>query len=46
MKPEERKKLWENMQEPKMDWETFKRMLPAFNNDIVKLRAKWLKKQK
>jgi hypothetical protein len=39
----ERMQSWENLNEPKPDWETFKRMLSTFS-DVNKLHKAWLKK--
>ena len=44
MKPEDRKKAWQNLPLPKPDWETFKRMLPVFNFDTLEVQRRWIKK--
>ena len=44
MSPTERGKAWMQMRHPKPDWETFKRMLPVFDNNPKIVLAKWLKK--
>ena len=44
MKPEDRKKAWQNLPLPKPDWETFKRMLPVFNFDTLEVHRRWIKK--
>ena len=44
MKPEDRKKEWQNLPFPKPDWETFKRMLPLFNFDTLEVHRKWIAK--
>ena len=36
-----RMKAWEALQEPKMSWETFKRMLPVFDGDADKALQEW-----
>mgnify|MGYP003136417032 CR=1 FL=1 len=41
----ERSKAWKDLPEPKMSWETFKRMLPVFDNDPEKARQAWVKRQ-
>ena len=38
-----RKKQWEALESPKPSWESFKRMMPMFNNDAVVVRKLWLK---
>ena len=45
MKPEERKKSWDDLPEPKPDWETFKRMLPVFNFNALAVHRSWTAKQ-
>ena len=45
MKPEERKKSWEELPEPKPDWETFKRMLPVFNFNALEVHRAWTAKE-
>ena len=42
----ERSKAWKKLPEPKPSWETFKRMLPVFNNDPEKARQAWIMKAK
>ena len=37
----DRMKAWEALQEPKMSWETFKRMLPVFDGDADKALQEW-----
>lgn len=44
MTPKERMESWENLGEPKPDWETFKRMLPSCNNNPLVVRTLWIKK--
>ena len=44
MKPEDRKKEWQNLPFPKPDWETFKRMLPVFDFDALEVHRKWINK--
>tara|TARA_A100001515_G_scaffold107957_1_gene88795 strand:- start:2020 stop:2178 length:159 start_codon:yes stop_codon:yes gene_type:complete len=44
MKPEDRKKSWQELPLPKPDWETFKRMLPVFNFDALEVHRKWIEK--
>ena len=44
MTANERIKAWENLGEPKPDWETFKRMMGQFNNNSLVVRTLWLKK--
>ena len=39
-------KLWTDLDLPKPNWETFKRMMPVFNNDALLVRKIWLKKNK
>ena len=36
-----RMKVWEALKEPKMTWETFKRMLPVFDGDANKALQEW-----
>ena len=36
-----RMKVWEALKEPKMTWETFKRMLPVFDGDADKALLHW-----
>tara|TARA_R100000149_G_scaffold60092_1_gene29164 strand:+ start:479 stop:655 length:177 start_codon:yes stop_codon:yes gene_type:complete len=43
MAPTERKSAWASMPSPKPEWETFKRMLPACNNNPEVVQARWLK---
>ena len=38
---DDRMKVWKDLQEPKMSWETFKRMLPVFDGDANKALEKW-----
>lgn len=44
MTAKERKESWENLNFPKPDWETFKRMLPNCQNCPLVVRTLWLKK--
>ena len=44
MTTRERMKAWENLGEPKPDWETFKRMMSQFKNKPLVVRTLWLKK--
>ena len=44
MTPKERMESWENLGEPKPDWETFKRMLLSCNNNPLVVRTLWIKK--
>ena len=37
----ERMEVWQALQEPKMTWETFKRMLPVFDGDADKALLHW-----
>ncbi len=41
-----RMKLWRDLDSPKPSWETFKRMMPVFNNDALLVRMIWAKKNK
>lgn len=41
-----RMKLWTDLDSPKPSWETFKRMMPVFNNDALLVRKIWVKKNK
>ena len=43
---QERSKAWKKLPEPKPSWETFKRMLPVFNNDPEMARQAWIMKAK
>lgn len=42
---QERSNAWKNLPKPRPSWETFKRMLPVFNNDPEKARQAWIKNQ-
>jgi pyruvate-formate lyase-activating enzyme len=44
MTTQERMKAWENLSEPKPNWETFKRMMAQFNNNPLVVRTLWIKK--
>ncbi len=44
MTAEKRMKAWEQLDWPKPDWETFKRMMPAFKNNALVVRTIWLRK--
>jgi len=44
MTAKERMKAWENLNSPKPDWETFKRMMSVLNNNPLVVRTLWLKK--
>lgn len=44
MKPEDRKKTWQDLPLPKPDWETFKRMLPVFNFNALEVHRSWIEK--
>ena len=46
MKAEDRMLAFNSLAEPKPDWESFKRMMPIFNNDSNKVHEFWLNKQK
>lgn len=39
----DRMKAWKALPSPKMSWEEFKRMMPAFNDELEALMA-WRKK--
>ena len=39
----QRMQAWQNLSEPKPSWESFKRMMPMFNNDASVVKAMWLK---
>lgn len=45
LKMADRMKVWKALQEPKMSWETFKRMLPVFDGDADKALREWRTKQ-
>jgi hypothetical protein len=40
-----RMKMWTDLDSPKPSWETFKRMLPACDNDPRAVKARWLRKK-
>jgi len=40
---EQRMQAWKNLSEPKPSWESFKRMMPMFNNDASVVKTMWLK---
>ena len=44
MTAEKRMKAWEQLDWPKPDWETFKRMMPMFKNNALVVRTIWLRK--
>ena len=46
MTTRERMQSWENMSDPKPDWETFKRMMGQLNNNALVVKTMWLKKVK
>ena len=45
MKNTEKQRMqdWQNLSDPKPSWESFKRMMPMFNNDASVVKAMWLK---
>jgi hypothetical protein len=44
MEPKERKAAFDAVEEPKPNWETFKRMLGHCDNDADKVIKKWRKR--
>ena len=40
---EQRMQAWKNLSKPKPSWESFKRMMPMFNNDASRVHDLWLK---
>ena len=46
MSAEERLRSWEQLNWPKPDWETFKRMMPMFENNALVVRTIWLRKKR
>jgi hypothetical protein len=40
-----RMKMWTDLNSPKPSWETFKRMLPACDNDPRAVKARWMRKK-
>lgn len=46
MNAKERKEAFDSMEEPKPDWERFKRMLWLLDGDVEQVRIKWLNRIK
>ena len=38
-------KMWTDLDSPKPSWETFKRMMPACDNDPHVVKARWVRKK-
>ena len=45
MNAKERKAAFEKIDDPKPTWETFKRMMSMFNNDVEVVIEKWIAKE-
>ena len=43
MTMKERLKAWEQLNSPKPNWESFKRMMPMFKNDPMVVKTMWLR---
>lgn len=46
MEDRARMKMWTDLPPPKPSWETFKRMLPACENNPLVVKARWTRKNR